>query len=352
MQWVLGLSLKDRKALPYFAGLCFFLSLIDVLVPKPIPFFRLGLANMAVMLSLDVLSTGAFFLLLLLKVLGQAMLSGTVFSYIVLFSFAGTFASGAVMYLLNFTRKKNILSFLGMGMLGALSSNIAQFFIARFAIFGEGAYLILPPLFLISMSSFIIGIFANSFYSSSLWYESFLTGELELKEYEANLYNINITSCGKHRLIIGLLMIFFLVFLELPQVKVVVFAVALLLCILEKIKIHIISFLLTSLCIVLVNLFPPYGFVILEVNLFNIIPIILTKEALLQGIEKAILFEGLLYTSKWMLKSELKLSGTFGELLQKSLFVFQRLMTCKKEIKMSNLVGSIDSVLLSLNKLI
>ena len=347
------LSLKDKTALPYFAGLCFFLSLIDVLVPKPVPFFRLGLANIALMLSLDVLSSGAFFLLLLLKVLGQAMLSGTMFSYIIIFSFVGTFSSGTLMYLLNFLRRKNVISFLGISMLGALASNTAQFFIARFAIFGEGAYLILPLLFLISMfSSFVIGIFANSFYRSSLWYESFLTGELELKEYETNLYNINKTPAGAHRLIIGLLMIFFLVFLGLPQIKLVVFAVALVLCVLDKIRMHIVSTILTSLCIILVNLFPPFGFVIFEVHLFDMIPIILTKEALLQGIEKVILFEGLLYTSKWMLKSELKLGGTFGNLLQKSLFVFQRLMTCKKEIKITNLVGSVDSVLLSLNRLI
>lgn len=348
------LSLKDEKALPFFAGFCFFLSLIDVLVPKPIPFFRLGLANIAVMLSLDILSPCSFFLLLGLKVLGQAMLSGTMFSYITLFSFVGTLTSGTIMYLLNFLRRKNIVSFLGVSMLGAQASNLAQFFIARFAIFGEGAYLILPPLFLISiLSSFMIGVFANSFYSSSLWYESVLTGELQLAEYKTNLYNINNKKDnGFHRLIIGLFMIFLLVFLQLPQVQIVVFVVALLLCFLEKIKLSIISLLLTSMCIIAVNLFPPYGFVLFEARWFNIIPIIITKESLLQGIEKAILFESLLYTSKWMLKSQIKLGGTLGNLLQRSLFVFQRLMTCKKEISFANLVGSIDSVLLSLNRIL
>lgn len=347
------LSLKDKTALPYFAGLCFFLSLVDVLIPKPIPFFRFGLANIAVMLSLDVLSTGAFFLLLLLKVLGQAMLSGTMFSYIILFSFLGTFTSGSIMYFLNFVRKKNILSFLGMSMFGAFASNITQFFLARFAIFGEGAYLILPPLFLISMfSSFVIGAFANSFYSSSIWYESFLTGELQLKEYEANLYNIKTSSSGKHRLIIGLLMLFLLVFLDLPQIKMIVFAIAFFFCVLERIKLNLLTLILTSLCIIIVNLFNPFGLVLFETYIFDIIPIVIAKEALLQGIEKAILFEGLLYTSKWMLKSNLKFGGSFGDLLQKALFVFQRLMTCKKEIKFTNLVGSVDSVLLSLNKML
>ena len=357
MRWVFRLSLellsKDKKALPYFAALCFFFSLVDVLLPKPIPFFRLGLANISLMLSLDVLSPSAFFLLLSLKVLGQAMLSGTVFSYILLLSFAGTFSSGVVMYLLNFARRKNLLSFLGVSMLGAMASNASQFFIARFAIFGEGAYLILPPLFLISLfSSFAIGLFANSFYSSSLWYEGFLTGELKLKEYDANLYNLPQKSESMYRWIVGLLMLFFLIFLQLPQVKIVIFVIAFFLCIVERVKMHFISTILTTLAIIVVNLFPPHGFVIFQTTLFDILPIVITKEALLQGAEKALLFEGLLHTSKWMLKSPLSLGGNFGNLLQRSLFVFQRLMTCKNEIRISNLVGSIDSVLLSLNRLV
>lgn len=104
---MLRVSLEDKE-LPLFAGLCFFLSLVDVMIPKPVVFFRLGLANLALMLAMDVLSTRSFFLLLLVKVIGQAMLSGTIFSYVIIFSFIGTFSSGSVIYILNFLRKKKI----------------------------------------------------------------------------------------------------------------------------------------------------------------------------------------------------------------------------------------------------
>ena len=50
------LTEEKEKTLPLFAGLCFFLSLVDILFPKPLPFFRLGLANIALMLAMDVLS--------------------------------------------------------------------------------------------------------------------------------------------------------------------------------------------------------------------------------------------------------------------------------------------------------
>lgn len=355
MQWVLGLSLEDEKnkALPLFAGLCFFLSLIDVLTPKPVPFFRLGLANLALMLAMDVLSVRSFFLLLLVKVAGQAILSGTIFSYVVLLSFVGTLSSGVVMFLVNFLRKKRFISFIGLSMLGALASNISQLLLARFVVFGEGAWLILPPLLLVSLiSSFILGIFANSFYISSIWYESLLTGEIELKSYEKNLYNIKRKKTEIHRIVIGFVLIALLLFVDLPEIKALIFGAGMVLCIAEKIRLNIASLLFTSFFIIVLNLFPPYGYVIFQYKIFGIFPIMITREALLQGVVKALLFEGLLYISKWMLRYEFNIKGAFGEIIQRSVFVFQRLMTCKKEIKLNNLVGSLDSVLLSLDKII
>lgn len=346
------LSLKDDKALPFFAGFCFFLSLIDILVPKPLPFFRLGLANLAIMLSMDILSHRSFFALLLVKVLGQAMLSGTMFSYIVLFSFLGTISSAFVMYVLNFLRKKRLISFIGISMLGAFASNISQFFLARFVILGEGAYFILPPFLLISLiSSVILGLVANSFYVASLWYESLLTGEIALRGYDEE------KPKEKHekkpqRLIIGLIMIILFIMIDVPTVKVIIFGVALILCIVDRIKINVLNLVLTYACIIIFNFFPPCGYVIFKYNFFGMFNIIITKEALFNGIMKATLFEGLLYISRWMLKTHIELRCGLGSVINKSIFVFQRLITCKKEIRFSNLIGTLDSVLLSLDRIL
>ncbi len=349
---MLGVSLEDKE-LPLFAGLCFFLSLIDVMIPKPVVFFRLGLANLALMLAMDVLSARSFFFLLLVKVLGQAMLSGTIFSYVIIFSFIGTFSSGCIIYLFNFLRKKGWVSFIGISMLGAFVSNISQWFFARYVLFGEGAWYMLPPMMVFSLAtSLLIGLFANSFYLSSVWYESLLTGEVKLADYDKNICNMKKEKSSLYRFIVGGFLILLLMFVDLPEVKIIIFACSLVLCIIEKVKVNVLHLVFTSICIVIVNLFPPYGYVLFEYRVFDVFPIIITKEALLQGIVKAVLFEGLLCISKWMLKGDLGIRGKIGDTIKKSLYVFQRLMMCKNEIKINNLVGTLDSVLLSLDKIL
>ena len=341
---------ERQRALPLFAGLCFFLSLIDILLPKPMPFFRLGLANLALMLAMDVLSVRSFFLLLLVKVLGQAVLSGTLFSYILLFSLLGTFSSGIVMYLTNYLRKIRIISFVGISMLGALASNLSQIFLARFVVFGEGAYLVLPLLLLVSLvTSFILGVFANNFYVSSLWYEGLLTGEIGIKP--TNVEKIDKDIKNLYRIVVGVFLIMLLMFIDLMIIKAVVFFVAIILCVIERIEINIPRLFLSFLCIITINLFQPYGYVIFEYRIFNVVPIIITQEALFLGILKALLFEGLLYISKWMLKAHFTFKGAIGRIVNNSIFVFECLLSCKKEIKIHNLTGTLDSVLLSLDKI-
>ena len=76
-----------------------FLSMIEYAIPKPIPFMRLGIANMGIMLSLYVLPIRQVLFLTLIKVFLQALISGTFFSYIFIFSFVGSFASVFAMLL-------------------------------------------------------------------------------------------------------------------------------------------------------------------------------------------------------------------------------------------------------------
>jgi len=155
-----------------FASCALFLSTIEYMIPKPVPFMRLGLANIPLLLALGVLKNREYFLLLLLKVLGQGLISGTIFSYIILFSLAGSLSS-ALFMLLIYTLFKDKVSRIGISLAGALGSTISQLLISRLILFKEATYLI-APLFLISglISSIILGIFANEFISKSLWYKN------------------------------------------------------------------------------------------------------------------------------------------------------------------------------------
>jgi heptaprenyl diphosphate synthase len=163
-------SRTDRSDLIAFLGaLCLFLSAIEYMIPKPIPFLRVGIANLPILLSLDLLPVPLLLLVVLLKVIGQGLIGGTLVSYVFLFSAAGSFASAFAMLACR-RLFGNSMSLVGVGVLGALFSNTAQILMARWLIFGEGAWLIAPPFLAIgTVTSVVLGIFAEQFAARSKW---------------------------------------------------------------------------------------------------------------------------------------------------------------------------------------
>jgi heptaprenyl diphosphate synthase len=164
-------SPSERHELaPFFGALCLFFATIEYLFPRPLPFLRLGLANLPILLALGVLSPREVFLVAALKVAGQGLLHGTFASYVFLFSLAGTFVSTSVMLLAHRMGGKRI-SLIGVSVLGALASNLVQVVLSVAFIFGENAILI-APLFLGigTASGVVVGALANTFAVRSLWY--------------------------------------------------------------------------------------------------------------------------------------------------------------------------------------
>ena len=146
-----------------------FLSTIELLIPKPVPFLRVGIANLPILLGLEILSPGEILLLVVLKVLGQGLVGGTLISYVFLFSAAGSFASALSMMGIRALLGRRI-SLLGTSVTGALAGNVMQVLLARLLIFGEGAWLIAPPfLALGTATSALLGLFAERFSRVSVW---------------------------------------------------------------------------------------------------------------------------------------------------------------------------------------
>jgi len=111
-------------------------------------------------------------LLILLKIFGQGLITGTLLSYIFLFSAAGSIASGTVMILLIYTLRSNI-GLVGISIAGALASNSVQILFAKLFIFGDSVRYIAPPLFIMGfISAFILGFFADKFIKTSTWLKS------------------------------------------------------------------------------------------------------------------------------------------------------------------------------------
>lgn len=156
------------KMISFFAALCLFLSAVEYAIPKPLPFLRLGLANLPILLALKKLGWKDLILLMFLKVLGAALISGTLFSYIFLFSFSGSFASLVVLLAL----RKLPVSAVGLSLASALGNASAQIAVSYFLLFHENTKYIAPILLGTSIVTGIaLGIFAGLFMGKSRWYE-------------------------------------------------------------------------------------------------------------------------------------------------------------------------------------
>jgi len=151
-----------ERLVPLAAALCLFLSSIEYLIPKPLPFLRLGLSNLPLLLTLDLLPPGPFLLLLGLKAAGQGLVQGSLFSVTFLFSAAGTLAGGAIMY--------GARHLVGISVLGALSSNLAQLALASLLVFGPYAWVIAPPFLAVGLAtSTVLGFAAQRYARRSAW---------------------------------------------------------------------------------------------------------------------------------------------------------------------------------------
>lgn len=160
---------ERRRRLALLAAVALFLASVEHVIPKPVPFLKLGLANLPVLVGLTVLRPREIVVLVGLKIVGQGLVQGTLFSYIVLFSAAGSLASAALMLAL-YRALSPHLSLVGVSIMGALASNLAQIAAARLLIFGPSAWLIAPA-FLITgtVSALLLGLFAERFVRRSRW---------------------------------------------------------------------------------------------------------------------------------------------------------------------------------------
>jgi len=160
-----------RKTISLLGAFCLFLSAIEYMIPKPLPFMRIGIANLPLMLALDILPFRCFMILAGIKALGQALITGTLFSYIFLFSLTGTGLSAVVMFALRRALGQKRISFVGTGTAGAIISNISQLALAHVFIFRDAVRFIAPPFLCAGLITGIaLGLFCETFARRSQWY--------------------------------------------------------------------------------------------------------------------------------------------------------------------------------------
>jgi heptaprenyl diphosphate synthase len=165
----LGRGVADLTA--FLGAFCFFLSALEYMVPKPLPFMRLGVANLPILLAVDILPLPWYLALALVKVVGMSLISGSLFSYVAVFSLAGTLTAALAM---RAARKAlgRLVSAVGVSVLGAVASNAVQIAIAGLFVFGDAARLVAPPFLATGLvTGVLLGAFADTFAAKSKWYE-------------------------------------------------------------------------------------------------------------------------------------------------------------------------------------
>lgn len=131
-----------------------------MILPRTIPFFRLGLGNIAVLLAFN-MSFAPFILLSLIKATAASLMAGTLFSPYYLVSLAQSFSSALVMYMLSILNKKNgkkLYSVYGISILGSTVSAVIQIFLCALY-FGKGTFALLGPMLIFNTASGILTAF-------------------------------------------------------------------------------------------------------------------------------------------------------------------------------------------------
>jgi hypothetical protein len=103
-------------------------------------------------------------------------------------------------------------------------------------------------------------------------------------------------------------------------------------------------YVVMSVGVIASNLVVPVGR-----ELASVLGIAITETALKSGVAKALTLVGMIAASQFSIRPDLRLPGSFGGLLARSLLYFQRIMAARRRIDRRDPIGSIDAVLLEVH---
>ena len=330
-----GLFLNKEKQpffderLAFFSALCLFLSAFEFTIPKPLPFFRLGLANLPLILALEKFKLKDYIALSFMKVFLQGFLAGTFFSYIFLFSFAGTFFSSLVIYIAFLVfRRKGFISFFTLSILGAFASNCAQLLCAKFILFGSSVKYIAPLLLFFGLiSGSLLGLFANAFIQKSNWYKH--SSEKLVEKVWKNQVNEKKSKLVIFDKVFIVFCFCCLILLFFQKKAIFIWILTFLFLIIDEIRlrgrIKVLPSFFLCLFIIFFELLVSRGKVLLTIGSFKV-----TDGSLNIALIRCGKLVGMLFISQSFLFKNMKLPGSFGLFLSKVFFYFSSLSDWKK----------------------
>ena len=138
-----------NKALAYLCALTLLFSYAEMILPRIVPFFRLGFANTVILIALDI-DFGSFIVLSVLKAVAASLMGGTLFSPFFLISLAKSLLYKLI--------SKKLLSLYGISIAGSAASALVQIGLASFYI-GKGTFSLLGPMLIFNTISGVLTAF-------------------------------------------------------------------------------------------------------------------------------------------------------------------------------------------------
>jgi heptaprenyl diphosphate synthase len=145
------MQLQDKYRIALLSAYAVAIHSFESLLPTPIPWFRLGIANIITLVTLMLYGFRAAMMVTLIRIILSSIFIGTFLGPGFILSFGGgvssTIAMGAV-----FSVFPRLFGPIGLSLIGALLHNIAQLFLAYFLFVRQ-----LEPILIISPVLILLG---------------------------------------------------------------------------------------------------------------------------------------------------------------------------------------------------
>ena len=162
-------EVRRRVFLALFVALAVALHAVEVLLPNPIPWFRIGLANILALTALFSYGIQALWIVSISRILIGSLLLGSLFSPGFLLSLGGGIAADLLMSF-GYKLWQNRIGPVGISVLGALGHVTGQLLIAWLVVIRHPSIWMLLPFFLLfALISGIVNGLAADYLLTSLY---------------------------------------------------------------------------------------------------------------------------------------------------------------------------------------
>lgn len=142
-------STRRLTTIAFLSAVGIALFVLESYIPMPLPFLRIGLANISSVIALILLGTTSMLTIVVLRIVVGSLFVGTFMSPAFVLALSAGVASALAMALAKLLRK-NIFSALGLSLIGSMTHVVVQLLIVRFIYVQNAAVLQLLPLLLLT----------------------------------------------------------------------------------------------------------------------------------------------------------------------------------------------------------